>query len=188
MTAIACGRPLLARVLIVFLAGIAALLSSCGGDDIPPPGTPVVTFTATNTKFAAYIVAIDSITLTGADGTYATPLVSPEVVDLARVSDLSELVEAPAVPSDTYTSATITLDYTTPNIWAQVDGTLVNLTPTLPASSEGALTAVITITFDPKNPLVISNGQSTRMDVHFDLDAFNAIDIPGKTVNVSPYA
>lgn len=188
MTAIACGRPLLARALIVFLAGIAALLSSCGGDQIPPPGTPVVTFTATNTKFAAYIVAIDSITLTGADGTYATPLVSPEVVDLARVSDLSELVEAPAVPSDTYTSATITLDYTTPNIWAQVDGTLVNLTPTLPASSEGALTAVITITFDPKNPLVISNGQSTRMDVHFDLDAFNAINIPDKAVSVSPYA
>src|SRR5579863_5454092 len=105
MTAIARGRPLLARVLLVFAAASAALLSSCGGNTIPPPGTPVITFTATNTTFASYIVAIDSITLTGADGTYATPLVSPETVDLARVSDLSELVAAPAVPSDTYTSA-----------------------------------------------------------------------------------
>lgn len=188
MTAIACGRPLRARLLPVLLAGLAALLSSCGGDTIPPPGTPVVTFTATNTQFAAYIVAIDSITLSGADGSFATPLVSAETVDLARVADLSELVEAPAVPSDTYTSATITFDYTSANIWAQVDGASVNLTPALPASSAGALQAVLTITFDPKNPLVITNGQSTHMNVHFDLDAFNTIDLTHKTVNVTPYA
>jgi hypothetical protein len=187
MTARACGRPLAVRALIVLLAGIAALLSSCGGDDIPPPGTPVVTFSATNTKFAAYIVSIDSITLTGADGTYATPLINTEAVDLAKVTDLMELVEAPAVPSDTYTSATITLDYSTPNIWTQVDGKLIFLSPTLPASSAGGLTAVVTINFDPKHPLVITNGESTRMDVHFDLDAFNQIDVPGAVVNVNPY-
>ena len=188
MTVVARGRPLLARVLPVLLAAIAALLSSCGGDDIPPPGTPVLSFTATNTKFAAYIVAIDSITLTGADGTYATPLVNVETVDLTRVADLSELVEAPAVPSDTYTSATITLDYTSANIWAQVDGASVYLFPTLPASSAGLLTATVTINFDPKNPLVITNGQSTRVNVNFDLDSFNTIDLVHDTVSITPYA
>jgi hypothetical protein len=188
MTAVACGRPFLARVLPVLLAGIAALLSSCGGNDIPPPGTPVITFTATNTRFAAYIVGISSITLTGADGTYATPLVSEETVDLTRVADLSELVAAPAVPSDTYTSATITLDYTAANIWAQDNGASVYLYPTLPASSEGLLSAVITITFDPAHPLVVVNGQSNRMNVHFDLDAFNQADVAAKTVTITPYA
>ncbi len=187
MTAVACGRPLLARVLPVFLAGIAALLSSCGGDDIPPPGTPVLSFSASNTQFASYIVAIDSITLTGADGTYATPLVNVETVDLARVANLSELVQAPAVPSDTYTSATITLDYTAASIYAQVNGASVSLAPTLPASSGGALTATVTITFDPKNPLVVTNGQSTRVDVHFDLDAFNTIDLKTNSVAVNPF-
>ena len=133
-------------------------------------------------------MAISSITLTGADGTYATPLVASETVDLTRVADLSELVEAPAVPSDTYTSATITFDYTSANIWAQDSGTSVYLTPTLPASSGGILTAVITITFDPKHPFVIVNGQSARMNVHFDLDAFNSIDLTNKTVSITPFA
>jgi hypothetical protein len=188
MTAIACGRPLAARALFAFLAGVAALLSSCGGNDIPLPGTPVITFTATNTRFASYIVAISSITLTGIDGIYATPLVSEEVVDLARVTDLSELVEAPAVPSDTYTSATITLDYSLANIWVQDSGSSVYLYPTLPASSAGTFSAVITINFDPKNPLVVTLGQATHMNVHFDLDAFNSVDLANKVVNITPYA
>jgi hypothetical protein len=188
MTAIACRRPLAARVLIVFLAGIAALLSSCGGDDIPKPGTPVITFTASNTRFASYIVGISSITLTGTDGIYATPLVNEEIVDLARVTDLSELVEAPAVPSDTYTSATITLDYSAANIWVQDSGSSVYLLPALPASSEGSFTAVININFDPKNPLVVTLGQGTHMNVHFDLDAFNTVDLASKTVSIAPYA
>ena len=59
MTADRPGRQLLAHALPVIIAGFAALLSSCGGDTIPPPGTPIVSFTATNTQFAAYIVAID---------------------------------------------------------------------------------------------------------------------------------
>jgi hypothetical protein len=188
MTAVACGRPLLARVLMVFLAGTAALLSACGGNDIPPPGTPVMTFSATNTRFASYIVGISSITLTGTSGIFASPLASEEVVDLARVADLGELVGAPAVPSDTYTSATITFDYSAANIWVQDSGSSVYLFPTLPASSEGTLTAVITITFDPNHPLVITNGQATHMDVHFDLDAFNQVDLVSKVVNVIPYA
>ncbi|MBS0379027.1 MAG: DUF4382 domain-containing protein [Proteobacteria bacterium] len=184
MTVDRTGRSHAARILFALAAALLALLSSCGGNSVPPPGTPIVTFDAVNTKFVSYVVAIDSITLTGSDGVYATPLVSPQTVDLAKLSDLAELVEAPAVPSGSYTSATVTLDYLYSNIWAQNNGFATQLAPVLPS---GTTTAVVTITFDPKHPLVINYGQSTRMAVHFDLDAFNSISLADKTVNVNPF-
>ena len=186
MTADRSGRQLLAHALPVFAAALATLLSSCGGNTIPPPGTPVVTFTSTNKTFASYIVAIDSITLTGADGTYATPLVTPETVDLAKLSDLSELVEAPAVPSDSYTSATLTLDYSSASIWVQDNGSSVHVTPTLPGGT-GVLSASITITFDPAHPLVIPDGSCARVAINFDLDAFNYVNLAAQTVTVNPF-
>jgi hypothetical protein len=186
MTADRPGRQLLAHALPMFAAAMAALLSSCGGNTIPPPGTPVVTFTATNKTFASYIVAIDSITFTGADGSFATPLVSPETVDLAKLSDLGELVQAPAVPSDTYTSATVTLDYTAASVWVQDNGSSVHVTPVLPGGT-GLLTAAITITFDPAHPLVITAYECARVTLNFDLDAFNYVNLPAQTVSVNPF-
>ena len=187
MTAVHSGRQLLAHALPAFVAAVAALLSSCGGDTIPGPGTPVVTFSATNAEFVSYIVSIDSITLTGADGTYATPLVSPEAVDLAKLSDLGELVEAPAVPSDSYTSATLTLDYSTAAIWVRnANGTPQLMSPALPGGA-GVLTAAITITFDPAHPLVVTLGKASRLAINFDLDAFNSVDLSTATVTVNPY-
>ena len=108
-------------------------------------------------------------------------------MDLTRLADLSELVEAPAVPSDTYTSATVTLDYTAANIVTQVNGKFITLDPVLPTASDGILTAELTITFDPKNPLVVTNGESTRVNLNFDLDSFNTIDVANETVSINPY-
>ena len=185
------GRRRQARVLITLASALSALvlLAACGSTSIPPPGTPVLTLAATNTRFAGYIVAIDSITLSGANGVFATPLVTPETVDLARVAELGELVAAPAVPSGTYTSATLTLDYTTAFIYFRTsDGTAVLATPEAPDGTVMS-TAVITITFDPANPLVITNGQSSRVAINLDLDAFNALTYTttGWVVTVQPF-
>ena len=49
-------------------------------------------------EFSAYIMAIDAITLTDNNGNVVEPLSTPETVDLTKLTDLSELVEAPAVP------------------------------------------------------------------------------------------
>ena len=83
------GRPRVARALMTLAACVerALLLAACGSTSIPPPGTPVFTLAASNTRFAGYIVGIDSITFSGANGIFATPLVTPETVDLARVAE-----------------------------------------------------------------------------------------------------
>jgi hypothetical protein len=174
MTVVRSGRPRGARLLsaVVYLG--MALLSACGGDDIPPPGTPVLT------------IAIDSITLSGPNGVYAVQLGTTETVDLTRLSDIGELVNAPAVPSGTYTSATITLDYTNATIYANRNGVSVPLALSLPGNAAGIFTTTVVVTFEPARPLVITLGEGTRVHLNLDLDAFNSI--AGDTVTVMPYA
>jgi hypothetical protein len=72
--------------------------------DEPPP------------TFAAYIVNIDSVVLTGVVNGTVTVVSIPETVDFTKLKDVSELWASASIPNDTYTSATITVDYTSENI------------------------------------------------------------------------
>jgi hypothetical protein len=165
------------RALPVVLAGIGALLAGCHGRNLSPPGTPVVTVGANvnNADFASYFVAVDSITLTESNGTLVTLLGTPQTVDLSRLTDLDELVEAPALPSASYTSATIVLDYFAAHVWANINGQPVAANVTKP--SGGALSTVaVKVTFDPNHPLVIPQGQSSRLHIDIDLAASNSLD------------
>lgn len=189
MTAVRSGRRPLARVLIALVGGILALLAGCGGNNFPPPGTPVITMSSTNTHFASYTITLDSITLEADDGSFVTPLFTPVIVDLVRLSDIGELLGAPAVPQGTYLKAQITVDYTTAAIYADKNGTPVAVAPQAPGGAT-ITTAVITVTFDPAHPLVITAPKSTHAHLTFDLEAFNTIDLstsPGK-VTIQPYA
>jgi hypothetical protein len=188
---VACsGRPRVARLLVACVGILSGLLGACGKNSIPPPGTPVLTLSGSNTRFAGYVVGIDSITLSGANGIYATPLITPETVDLAATANIGELVAAPAVPSGTYTSATLTLDYTSAAIWVANNGAAVSAVAQSPTGTTLSV-AVITITFDPANPLVITNGQSSRLAITLDLDAFNSLSVSssgGFVDTVQPFA
>ena len=131
---------------------------------------------------------IDSITFSGANGIYATPLVTPETVDLVTTANVGELVAAPAVPSGTYTSATLTLDYTSAAIWVADDDVAVLATPQAPGGT-ALSSATVTITFDPAHPLVITQGQSTRVAINLDLDAFNSLSVTSSGIidTVQPF-
>ena len=54
--------------------GFATLVAGCGGNSTPHPGTPVITLGDPSGDFASYIVVIDSIVLTEANGTLAEVL------------------------------------------------------------------------------------------------------------------
>jgi len=166
-----------ARAAFAPLAAVSALLGGCHGHTIFVPGTPVLTMgqSVNTSDFASYIVTIDDITLTESNGTVVTLLGVPETVDLARLSTLEELVEAPAIPEATYTSATITIDYTSAVIYPIVNGKPVLATAVLPTGAV-ASAETVTVTFDPDNPLVISNNVSTRVHLAFDLAASNSIN------------
>jgi hypothetical protein len=179
-----CARPLLH----VFLWGYVALLAGCGGSDIVTYGTGVLTMQTSNaTGFLSYRVNVDAITLTRNDGVVVEPLAYPQTVDLTQMTDIGELVGSPAVPVGTYISATITLDYTTPEISVENAGNAVALQPL--GTDNTAMTAIaITINFDANNPLVINAQQSSRLAINVDLASFNRIDLSNSTVVVLPYA
>jgi len=170
-------RARIARALLALVCG-SALLSGCGHSNTFTPGTPVVTMgnASSVSDFAAYVIAVSGITLTEANGTVASPLVTPETVDLVQLCSLSELLEAPAVPAGTYTSATITLDYSSASIWVNVDGQAL---PASPIGIDGTTyTGVtVTVTFDPDHPLVITQGQSVRLQIALDPATSNSITL-----------
>ena len=78
--------------------------------------------------YAAYVITIDSITLERNDGVVVTAVATPEVVDFTQVHNIAELWSSGAIPTGTYVSATITLDYTNAFIAVVKNGESVEAT------------------------------------------------------------
>jgi LysM repeat protein len=192
MTDARSRTTLIARAPHLLLAALSLLGVGCHSNNNTYPGTPVLTMgsmmSSPNPEFSAYIIAIDAITLTDSNGNVVEPLSTPETVDLTKITDLSELVEAPAVPSATYVSVAITLDYTAASIWVIANGQ--EPVPATAVDSTGSVMSsdTVTITFDPHNPLVVTLGQSIRWNIDIDLAASNTIlSISPAQVQVQPF-
>jgi hypothetical protein len=178
------------RALTALVLGFSALLAGCGNRSTASPGTPVITLSDTSGDFATYRVTINSISLTDTNGATWNPIpqMPPESVDLAALTDLTELLGVQAAPPGTYKSATLTLDYNNASIWVNLTGQAVAATP---LSSTGTTPTIytVTVTFDPNNQPVITRGASTRLAVDFNLAASNSINpaTTPPTVTVRPF-
>ena len=171
-------RRLLSSACVLVLGG-TALLASCSGTTNISYGTAVVTLSDVSGDFTSYVVNIDSITLTRSDGIVVPVLGNQVAVDLVKVRDLTELVEAPAVPVGTYTALTLTLDYTSPtagNITVDVNGVPTDAVAKDPSGNVMSV-SYVTVTFDPKNQLVITAGACTRLAIDVNLAASNSLDL-----------
>jgi len=181
-------RRLLWTSCALILSG-TALLASCSGYNNIKYGTAVVTMRSeARGDFTSYVVNIVGITLTRSDGVIFPVLQSSETVDLAQVHDLSELVEAPAVPVGTYTTLTLALDYSSVYITVDVNGVPTRANP-VDTGNTTLLTATLTVAFDPGNQLVITDGVCTRLAIDFNLAAFNTVNVGTSplTVTVRPF-
>jgi RNase P/RNase MRP subunit p29 len=150
-------------------------------------------------QYAAYIVTIDSITLTRSDDTIYTAVATPEVVDLTQIHNFAELWSSGAIPDGTYVSATITLDYTpiANGGVSQIsvrDGDVPVTASVLDAATKLAPTTYsITVQFDPLNqPTITPTYASTSaalMALDIDLPASGYIDnsTSPPTVYIRPY-
>jgi hypothetical protein len=186
MTLVRTDRARLMRALRLSCVGLIALFAGCGGNQNIIYGTAVMSVQSTNNQFLSYQVGIDSITLTRNDGIVVEPLSTPQTVDFTRITDIAELLGSPALPTGSYTSVSITLDYTVTSIWIDVGGKAV---PLAALNTGGTLmsTAVVTVTFDPKNPLVINYQQSSRLALNFNLAAANTVNAAAQSVVVQPF-
>jgi hypothetical protein len=152
-------------------------------------GTAVVTLTSTAStdNFLAYRVGLTAVQLQTSDGK-STLKVLPTgtMVDLANLTNVSEVLGAASVTKGTYTSALITLDYSSAQI-VYDDGSVsgVALTP-LGANGQAAGQISVTTTLDPSELFRITLKQSARLALDFKLAASNLVNVANKTVTITP--
>ncbi len=149
--------------------------------------------------FAAYIVTVDSVTLVGEHVGEITALATPEIIDFTQLNNYAELYGSASIPNDTYTSATITLDYTPVVNGGQSvisvigpDGKPQQANVVAP-NGQAMTTISVTVNFDPLQPMVITgtfaSTSAERLAIDFDLAASNYIDTSTSpaTVVVRPF-
>jgi hypothetical protein len=142
--------------------------------------------------FTSYIVVVSGLQLTGKTYGLINVITVPETVDFTKLVKFSELWSSAGVPVDTYTSATLQLDFTQAQISVMVNGAPVQAKIVDPTGA--AVTTVgLVVNFDPSNPLVLqqtyASTNALRIAVNYDLAASSRVDLTTSppTVVVKPY-
>jgi hypothetical protein len=185
------SRWFLRLVAVSFVTAAVALGLYACRSATDEDGVVGISLTDTAGDFLSYTVDVTSLTLTKADGTVVQALPQRTRVDFARSVDLSEFVTAVTIPSGSYVSATLNLDYTNADI--QVDdgnGAPVPVPPANIHDSQGVqvTTLSMSVKLDPARPLVIAPLVSSLLDLDFNLAASNLVDMsgPSPVVTVNP--
>jgi hypothetical protein len=172
----------LRRLSLPFGMLMLAALAACNG-------SAVVTLTATPSTdtYLAYRVGLSSIQLQTSSGRAAgAVLPKGTTVDLARLTNLSEVVGAASLAQGNYSQAVITLDYSSAQIIydnGTVDG--LALKP-LSASGQALGQVTLLLYLDPSEQLGVVRGSSARLSLGFNLAASNVVNTANKTVTVMP--
>jgi hypothetical protein len=173
----AWGAALTAPLVLAFMA-----LAACNG-------TAVVTMTSTGSQdnFLAYRVGLVSVELeTSGASSGLKILPTSTTVDFASLTDLSEVLGAAAVKKGSYTSALITLDYSSAQI-VYDNGTPNGVTLTPVGANGKALSQVqLTVDLDPSNRFSVSSKGASQLALDFNLAASNVVNLTAKTVTVTP--
>ncbi len=174
-------NPKILPVLVCLIAVMA--LSSCsssGSNSNPPPQQSASVFTiGTDAPLPSVVscqVMITGVTIF--NGTTNVPVLSqPQIIDFARLSGLHQLLDLNAVPTGTYTSATVTLS--SPVI-GFIDSTQ---NPPTVTTINGTLTqSSVTVNF--ANPFILQDNDLVGLRMEFDIAKSLATDMNGQITGV----
>ena len=182
-TSIGFGADRRARRCAPLFMGVLLLaLAACNG-------TAVVTLTSTPSTdtFLAYRVKLVSVQVQTSSGkTTAGVLPSSTTVDLARLTNLADMVGTVGIASGNFSQVAVTLDYSSAQI-VYDDGTPEGAALTPIGPSGQALGQVRMLLYlDPSNQLSILRKGSARLSLEFNLAASNIVNLTQKTVTVTP--
>jgi len=174
----------------VVTAAVALGLYACK-NSTDEEGVVAIGLTDAQGDFLTYTVDVTSLTLTKADGTVVQAQPQRTRVDFAQFVDLTEFVTGATIPSGTYVTATLNLDYATADI--QVDDgnggpVMVPLANILDIQGVQVTTMSMSVKFDNARQLVIARGLPALLDLDFNLAASNLVNMsapasPVVTVN-----
>jgi hypothetical protein len=172
-----------------FAAALAAALTGCSTNTNISNGTPVVTVTSQAAgDFSTYVVGVSLYSMTRSDGYVAYPAgyTYEEFADLTQRVDLSELLNAVGVPTGTYTSLVVGIDYSSPIVFLKGQTAAATVKDASGNVDPGII--YVTVKLDPSHPLVVNLNQTTPLALDFDLAASDSINASANSVTVKPFA
>lgn len=187
----------LAHAGVLFLS---LMLCACGGsgsssssttDCTQPLGTDsqgctYVNFTDAPGDFLTYTVNVTGLTLTRSDGTVVNVLPATTTVDFTQYTDLSEFLTLATMPVGTYTSGSMTLDYSNADIEVQdSNGNALKVSP-VDENGNPITTLTVNVELDNTGHLVLVPGVPKVFQLDFNLAASNVVDLTDATVTVQP--
>ncbi|MDH5256887.1 MAG: DUF4382 domain-containing protein, partial [Gammaproteobacteria bacterium] len=157
-------------ILLTLLSSLL-LLSACQKTtDSEEYGELVIELTDAEGDFSTYSVDVLSITLTKQDNSVVEVLPENTRVDFAQYVEMSELLSSSNVPAGVYTSATLTLDYSNAEIFAEnANGDNIQLTNIVDENNLAITTLSTNVTLDDRNRLLIARGIPAHLSLDFDL-------------------
>ena len=200
------ANKLYTRFASLFLCISVLLVSACGGSSSssstsgnvdcslpqnelgPGCGRLALSIADATGDFASYVVGVNQVTLVRDDGLVVNVLPAPAQVDFTQLVDASQLMATAYVPSGTYVSMSLTLDFAGADIEAEgLSGQLVKLAPVDSSGAALGVTAV-SVQLGSGNTIVVQHDSSTLASLDFDLDASNSVSLSATppTVTVSP--
>jgi hypothetical protein len=172
---------------LVLFVGASLALCACSVSGGGNPGTSggAVTFSITDgasDDIESFVVEVDALRLTDSNAAVVSVLSSPVKVDLAALSDLSQILNYATLPAGTYTQAEITLDFTNASCILVGQGTPAAIVDTngLP------LTGQVVLPMQLGSPLQVSASRHAVLEFEFALDQSVAVDAPLNTLTVEP--
>jgi hypothetical protein len=181
------------------LCAAAIFAAGCHNNNLTSGfGIAWVTLSDTPGDFTGYTVNVDSVSLTGSVVGVVTPVAAIETIDFTKLNNISELWSAASVPNDTYTSASIVLDYTNANISVMVNGvptkaTLVDPTGKAVTAANANTTQTVNVTFDPAHLPIIqptyASSSAILLAIDFDIAASSVVNMATSppTVTIKPF-
>ncbi len=197
------------------LGATAAALVACGGGSMAPgasagltppataPGTSkaqsctsttcggaLLTLTDAAGAFQSYLVTVTSLQLTRSDGTVVETLSNPTQVDFTQLVNLSELVSSAQLPLGQYTSAAMTLDYSSAQLvltgaTAPVPLAGVYLGSATSSVAAGNARLTVSLSLGATNALTITPATVQHLALDFNLDTSNVIATTSGTTTVT---
>lgn len=163
----------------LFFAAACSRATSDGSSTSTGPVTIAITDAASG-DIQSFEVDVTSIQLRRSNGAVVSVLAAPMRVDLASLTDTSNVLASARVPAGLYTRATIALDLT--NARCVLVG---KLTPASIKDVNGvALTGTIDVPLQLGSPFAIASTAHRLLELDFDLDQSFDVDTAANSVSL----
>jgi hypothetical protein len=177
-------------VIVLAIAGCGGGASTTSNSEVPVAaacdpadpstfgecGTLLLGLTDADGEFMNYSVDVLSLTLQKANGATVQALPNNTRINFSEYVDLTELTSVANVPPGTYTSGTITLDYSNAEVYVDANGAAKAATVVDAAGNALGQTS-LKIVLPASERLFISRGSTSLLTVDFDLEASHTVDI-----------